>query len=208
MPERKRVLTDTEEEKLFMELSSKLQQIVTIALNTGMRKMEILSLEWTEVDLDRREVLVVTEKSKTKTERRIPLNNEALRSFQALKAENGSSQYVFPTSNSKTEHMTDVQRPFKRACKKAKIENLHFHDLRRTFGTRLHYAHVPLYHIMLLLGHSDLKTTQRYLGLKNEEDLKGAVSALDRPKSSVESVCNGQPMAVLENIISPSTSIS
>ncbi len=53
-----------------------------------------------------------------------------------------------------------------------------------------------------------LKTTQRYLGLKNEEDLKGAVSVLDRLKSSVESVCNGQPMAVSENIISPSHSIS
>jgi len=175
-----------------------------------MRKMEILSLEWKDVDLDldKREVLIVTEKSKTEKERRIPLNDEALRCFKALKAENGSSQYVFPSSNSKTEHMTDIQRPFKRACKKAEIENLHFHDLRRTFGTRLHYAHVPLYHIMLLLGHSDLKTTQRYLGLKKEEDLKGAVSVLDRLKSSVESVGNGQPAVVLENIISPSHSIS
>jgi len=61
---------------------------------------------------------------------------------------------------------------------------------------------------MLLLGHSDLKTTQRYLGLKNEEDLNYAVLVLDRPKSSVESVSNGQPAVVLENIISPSQSIS
>lgn len=208
VPERKRVLTDEEEEKLFKELSSKLQRIVIIALNTGMRKMEILSLEWKDADLDKREVLIITEKSKTEKERRIPLNDEALKSFQALKVENGSSQYVFPSSNSKTEYMTGIQKPFKLACKKAEIKNLHFHDLRRTFGTRLHYAHVPLYHIMLLLGHSDLKTTQRYLRLKNEEDLKGAVSVLDKPKSSVESVCNGKPMAVSENIVSLSTSIS
>lgn len=208
VPERKRVLKDEEEEKLLKKLPPKLQRIVTIALNTGMRKMEILSLEWKDTNLDKREVLIITEKSKTKTERRIPLNDKTLKCFQVLKAENGSSQYVFPSSNSKTEYMTDIQKPFKRACKKAEIENLHFHDLRRTFGTRLHYANVPLYHIMLLLGHSDLKTTQRYLGLKNEEDLKDAVSVLDRPKESVESGCNEQPVAVLKNIVSPTNLIS
>ncbi len=208
IPERKRVLKDEEEERLFKELSPKLQQIVTIALNTGMRKMEILSLDWKDTNLEKREVLIVTEKSKTNKERRIPLNDEALKCFQALKAENGSSQYVFPSSGSKTEHMMDVQRPFKLACKKAEIENLHFHDLRRTFGTRLHYAHVPLYHIMLLLGHSDLSTTQIYLGLKSEEDLNYAVLVLDRPKGSVESVSNGRSVSILENTVSPSQLIS
>jgi len=208
VPERKRVLTEEEEKKLFPKLSLKLQQIVNIDLNTGMRKMELLSLEWTEVDFSKREILIVTEKSKTSKERRIPLNDEALRSFQIIKAENGSSKYIFP-SNSKTEHMTDIQKPFKRALKEAKIEDLHFHDLRRTFATRLHNRGVPLYHIMLLLGHSDLKTTQRYIGLENEEDLSYAVSVLNRPKErSVEPGWNKEPMAILENSVSPTNYLS
>lgn len=208
VPERKRVLTDAEEKRLLPKLSPKLQQIVVIDLNTGLRKMELLSLEWAEVDLNKREILIVTEKSKTKKERRIPLNDEALRTFQVLKAENGSNQYVFPSPNSKTSYVMDIQKPFKLACKKVKIEDFHFHDLRRTFATRLHNRGVPLYHIMLLLGHSDLKTTQRYIGLENEEDLNYAVSVLNRPKGSAESVCNGKPMAMLENVVSPLNSIS
>jgi len=206
VPDRKRVLKEEEEKRLFPKLSSKLQQIVNIDLNTGMRKMELLSLEWKDVNFDKRDIIIVTEKSKTNKERRIPLNEEAFRDFQTIKAENGSSKYVFPSSNSKTGYIMDIQRPFKLACKKANIEDFHFHDLRRTFATRLHNRGIPLYHIMLLLGHSDLKTTQRYIGLENEEDLTYAVKVLER--KSVETGCNEQPVAVLENIISPRNSIS
>ena len=202
VPERKRVLTFEEEEQLLKELPFKLKQITAIALNTGMRRMEILSLEWKDVDFEKKELTVLTEKSKTEKERMIPLNEKALRSFQLIRSINGSSQYVFPSSHSKTGYMTDVQNVFKRACAKAGIKDLHFHDLRRTFGTRLHYAGIPLYHIMLLLGHSDLKTTQRYLGLQNEEDLSYAVSVLDRPKRPVESEWNGKPAALPESFVS------
>lgn len=210
VPMRHRNLADEEEEKLYPNLSEKLQLIVDIALSTGMRKMEILSSEDVNIDLDKREVTITTEKSKTNTERRIPLNDKAFNAFQILVNNGKSNSYLFPSSSSKAGHMTDLQKQFKRALKKAGIEDCHFHDLRHTFATRLLHNGVNVYEIMLLLGHSDLKTTLRYLGLKDERDLSSAVKTLDKvvEEESVETGCNGRSVIILENTVSPSQSIS
>lgn len=210
VPERHRNLADEEERKLYPNLSEKLQLIVDIALSTGMRKMEILSSEDMNIDLDKREVTITVEKSKTNKLRIIPLNDKAFNAFQILIDSDRSNSYLFPNPNSKTGYITDIQKQFKRALKKAGIEDFHFHDLRHTFATRLLHNGVNVYEIMLLLGHSDLKTTLRYLGLRDERDLSSAVKTLDKgiEKESVETGCNGRSMTVLENIVSPSQSIS
>jgi integrase len=58
--------------------------------------------------------------------------------------------------------MTAVKDAFERAVEKSKLEDLHFHDLRHTFATRLVQAGVDLYTISRLMGHRSIKMTERY----------------------------------------------
>lgn len=60
-------------------------------------------------------------------------------------------------------HLTDVKRAFHGACAAAKIHGLVWHDLRATFGTRLGEAGFDAFTIAALMGHSNVRTTQRYV---------------------------------------------
>lgn len=62
---------------------------------------------------------------------------------------------------------------------KANIENFRFHDLRHTFATRLSQAGVDLYKVAKLLGHKDIRVTQRYAH-HNTESLRDGVEVLDK----------------------------
>jgi site-specific recombinase XerD len=69
--------------------------------------------------------------------------------------------YAFTRDGRKiTKH--ELQYYFKRAVKRAKIAHCRFHDLRHTFATRLAQSGVDIYKVSKLLGHKDIKTTQRY----------------------------------------------
>jgi integrase len=73
--------------------------------------------------------------------------------------------------------MTTVKRSFKRACDKAQIKDLRFHDLRHTFATRLAENGVHPFTMKELLGHSTVKMTERYTH-PNQEQKKRAVELL------------------------------
>jgi len=155
-----------------------LQEVVVFALNTGMRQDEILSLEWTAIDLFRKTVTVV--KSKNGEKRTIPLNQKA---FELLKEKSKvrhiRSSYVF-TSEAGTKILRrNLLRAFYNVLDRAKIEDFRFHDLRHTFATRLAQAGVDLYKIAKLLGHKDIKMTQRY-SHHYPESLRDGVEVLDK----------------------------
>ncbi len=72
-----------------------------------------------------------------------------------------------------------MRRAFYEALKRAEIDDFRFHDLRHTFATRLAQAGVDLYKIAKLLGHKDIKMTQRY-SHHYPESLRDGVAVLDR----------------------------
>ena len=74
-----------------------------------------------------------------------------------------------------------IRNAFLLACKRAKIKNLRFHDLRHTFATRLVLSGVDLATVSKLLGHSTIQMTMRY-SHPTPEALKRAVCALDTTK--------------------------
>jgi integrase len=155
-----------------------LQEIVVFALNTGMRQDEILSLVGSHVDLFRRTVTVV--RSKNGEKRTIPLS---IRAFELLKVKvkgmDSSSGFVFASeARTKIDHR-NLRRAFYEALKRAEIDNFRFHDLRHTFATRLAQAGVDLYKIAKLLGHKDIKMTQRY-SHHYPESLRDGVAVLDK----------------------------
>jgi len=199
---RNRVMSHEEEEKLYKELSSKLKQVFTIALHTGLRPIEMLSLKWSDIDLEERKIKISLEDTKTKKHRRtVPISSALFAIITALKNSNGTSEWVFPSERTGT-HISDIPKGFDKACERAGIEDLTFYDTRRTYATRLHFAGIPLYKIMKLLGHRNLETTQIYLGLEDDEDFSDVVTILDK-QEKVGNIREMNLIAVDESIVSP-----
>ena len=160
-----------------------LKPIVICALNTGMRKGEILSLKWDCVDFKNKFITLL--QTKSGKVRKIPINKRLFAEFKIL-SENKISEYVFSNPETKTQYI-DIRKGFERACKSAKIENFVFHDLRHTAATRMVAAGIDLIVVKEILGHADISTTMRYSHPVPERKLK-AVEALDYYSSTQNTV--------------------
>ncbi|MFX0209250.1 MAG: tyrosine-type recombinase/integrase [Candidatus Hodarchaeota archaeon] len=156
-----------------------LRPILVVALNTGMRLGEILSLQWNQIDFRTRRIRV--ERTKSGRIRYIDINNQLLEELLNLKRRNGQCMYLF--FNQRTgKPLTTVKKAFKSACAIADIKGLRFHDLRHTFATRLVERGVDLITVKELLGHHSIVITQRYTH-SNSEQKKKAVEALERSET-------------------------
>ncbi len=158
-PERQmeRILTDDEARRLLDSCGPSLRPLVLVALNTGMRRSELFSLSWADVDFGRRYLRV--ERSKNNRSRKVPMNSAVREELERLKR-NGS-EFVFTKARSK-EGLRCVRTTFLTACRRAGILNLRFHDLRHTFATNLVMAGTDLVTVKEILGHSDISMTVRY----------------------------------------------
>ncbi len=151
-----------------------------VALHTGMRMGEILSLRWDTVDLFRRTVTILRSKNGDKL--MIPLNGHMFALLKKLKDRTSSSEWIFPSQAGTMRDGHGLRRAFRKALKTAKIHEFHFHDLRHTFATRLIQAGVDLYKVQKLLGHRSPVMTQRYAH-HCSESLRDGVNVLDRKRS-------------------------
>ena len=172
-----RWLTYDEQARLLPCCEDWLKQIVLFALNTGMRMHEILELTWKHVDLARRTVTVIETKNKEK--KTLPLNDDAvdvLRKVLAMNRILNLEGYVFTLRGNQLKK-GQLQYYFGKAVKVSGIAPCRFHDLRHSFATRLVQEGVDLYKVSKLLGHKDIKTTQRYAH-HYPESLRSAVDIL------------------------------
>lgn len=174
--ERLRYLSEKEERRLLKAIKNPLlKDIVIFALNTGLRKSEILNLKWDEVDLRLKCIILGSEKTKSKRKHILPLNQKALKVIKRrLKEKRKGCPYVFHRSGKEIKCFKEA---FKNALKRAKIKDFHFHDLRHTFASRLVQKGVDLYVVKHLLNHADITTTQRYAHLKLD-NIRKAVDML------------------------------
>ena len=169
-----RYLTKEEEEKLYKVLPEHLKPIVTVALNTGLRKANILNLKWEQINFDFNFIEVLENKGNKHIY--LPLNKTLLDLFNSIPYEKRNG-YVFVNPETNKPY-TDIKKAWTNSLKKANIENFRFHDLRHTVGTRLAEQLVPVNVIKELLAHSDIKTTMRYVHCTNGAKLE-ALSKLD-----------------------------
>jgi integrase len=194
--QRIRYLTEDEIKKLLDECKSQkhLHRIVTCAINTGMRRGEILTLRWDQI----RNGFIYLEKTKTKNRREIPVNDDLAQVFKEIRKEQGlTSKYIF-NYNSKT--IRRVERAFKGALRRAGIQDFKFHDLRHTFASHVIMRGGSLKDVQELLGHKTMTMTLRYSHLSQEHKRK-AVNLLNGLTSSVKSdmsqnVTNSQPAKI------------
>lgn len=166
-----RSLSIVEEKRLLEVLSQPryeyLKGIVTVAINTGLRRQNILDLTWTQIHLTDR----VIEITKNKSNKHIlkPINDTLMEYFESTPKERRTG-YVFinPLTGQKCK---EIKRAWRTVREKADIKNFRFHDLRHTVGTRLAQQNVPVPVIQQVLDHSDIKTTMRYVHTANEQIL-------------------------------------
>ena len=135
-----------------------------LALHTGMRRGEMLGLEWRRVDLRSDLIYLDAKHTKTNSRRSIPLNSaarDALLGRARFRSEHcPDCQWVFAHRDGC--QIRDNKHSFTSACRRAGIEDFRIHDLRHTCAAWLVQAGVPLDRVRDLLGHSSIATTQIY----------------------------------------------
>ena len=150
-----------------------------VALNTGMRKGEQFSLEWTQVDLDRKRIYL--NQTKNGSSREIPLNRTCLAALQTLYDTRPGDGAVFLSSRYR-KPLADPKKWFETALRNAKISNFTWHDLRHTFISRLVMRGVDLRTVQELAGHKSITMTVRYSHLSPQHNQK-AIEVLDGPNN-------------------------
>ena len=174
---RLRYLSEEEIAVLLHNCEPHLKPVVVTALNTGMRKSEILGLTWDRVDLRNR--LILIDKTKNGERREIPINDTLHRSLSGL-TRHLKTDYVF--YNPRTlKPFHDFKKPFLKALSKSRILDFRFHDLRHTFASRLVMKGIDLTTVKELLGHKDIKMTLRYAHLAPAH-IRKAVDVLDQER--------------------------
>jgi integrase len=155
--------------------------IVVTALNTGMRKGEILRLRWEHLDMKRGIVQVASgQDGHTKNyETRAIAMKRSLREFLGKHPRRIDTPYVFTGPSGKA--FTKTNYHFGRAVKKAGIDHVRFHDIRHTFASNLVMKGVDLRTVQELLGHKDLRMTLKYAHLAPDH-MRKAVEVLDAPR--------------------------
>jgi integrase len=173
---RLRYLTQEECRALINGCDAHARPIVVMALNTGMRKGEILNLKWENVDLKNNFILLNQEQTKNGERKEIPINS-TLREALLKITRRLDIPYVF--YNPKTDKPYDnIVKSFYTAMKRAGIKDFRFHDLRHTFASQLVMAGVDLTTVRELLGHKTLTMTLRYSHLAPSHKVR-AVDILD-----------------------------
>ena len=131
--ERNRYLSDEEEAQLLSVLTGRrasLRPVVMLAIHTGMRRGELLSLRWPNVDFSRGLIHVMNsrrEQTKSGHSRSIPMNRIARKELLGLHRRTGNTEYAFYNKKTKRPR-TDVKHAFQSACRAAGLEDLRFHD--------------------------------------------------------------------------------
>ncbi|MGI8554919.1 MAG: tyrosine-type recombinase/integrase [Pyrinomonadaceae bacterium] len=172
--ERVRYLSEDEEKRLMEALANNpfLKNIVVTAIFTGLRRGEIFSMKWEDVDLNLKFIRVLDKNGEFKS---IPIGRTMLRVFESLSKDN---ELVFPSPRT-GRRLTDVKKGFREACQKAGIKNFRFHDLRHTTATRLGENGFDLHVIGGVLGHKDARSTKRYAHITNRSKIR-AIDSLER----------------------------
>jgi integrase len=162
---RTRRLVGDEKERLLIAASSQrniyITSIIEFAIETGMRRSEILKLRWCDVDLENGFASLYD--TKNGEDRRVPLTR---RCIEVLKTVPQTHEQVFPIS------ATCLRLAWNRARKKAGITDLRFHDLRHEAVSRFFEMGLSVPEVALISGHKDVRQLFRYTHLNPENVFK------------------------------------
>lgn len=176
---RERYLTAAEAQRLVLAMkdsdNSQLQYIVPLLLLTGCRKRELLDAQWEHFDLPRRLWRIPI--SKSGKARHVPLSEGVIQLLGQV-PRMADCAYVVPNPKSKKPYVS-IFCSWNTARKNAGMADLRMHDLRHSFASFLiNGGKRSLYEVQSILGHTQIKTTQRYAHLSQTTLLDAADTAM------------------------------
>ncbi|MHB8544656.1 MAG: site-specific integrase [Leptospirales bacterium] len=166
---RDRVLSADKQAKLLPVLTEEMRRIVIIAVETGMRRGELMGLTWGQVDLSQK--LVKLTDTKNGTSRDVPLTNTAITSFR--EQAHGTLPISGKVWSIGADRATSI---FAEKVRVVELSDIRFHDLRHTAATRLAKVY-QINDLAKILGHSTLDMTMRYYNPTGNELVNTMVKA-------------------------------
>lgn len=141
--------------------SSELRTIVTLAIETGMRRNELASLIWEEIDLKKQTAHLP--KTKTDVPRTVPLSKAAIKALKSFSTKKDGRVFALQAES--------MSQAFERACAthRANITGLRFHDLRHEATSRLFEKGLNVMEVAAITGHKTLDMLKRYTHLRAED---------------------------------------
>ena len=171
---RDRFLSQEETQRLFVAVQQSsnpmLQYIITMLILTGARKREVLDCRWQDLDLDKRQWRIPT--TKAGRPRYVPLSSGVI-TLLANVPHDARCPYVFANPKTKKPYES-IFNSWNTARKQAGLSEVRIHDLRHSFASFLVNAGRSLYEVQRILGHTQIKTTQRYAHLSQDTLLDAA----------------------------------
>lgn len=159
---------------LSANLRSELYPLFVVALNSGMRKGELAGLLLDRVNIKTGFIEVtrtrdrkgLRETTKTNEKRFVPMNAEVRRVVLDIVRSGRTNSYVFTKFDGSPVNPHHLYREFREAQKKAGFTKFYrFHDMRHTFASQFMMNGGSIYDLQKIMGHTDIKTTQRYAHL-------------------------------------------
>ncbi|MCL1479707.1 MAG: site-specific integrase [Marinobacter sp.] len=177
--ERERFLDANEMRRLFRALDDSdakmLKHIIAMLMLTGARKSEVLNAKWLDFDLINFSWRI--EFNKSGKTRYVPLSHNAVALIKQLPTIPGC-EYAF--ANPKTKRpFVSIYNSWNTARKKAGLSDVRIHDIRHSHASLLVNRGHSLYEVQKILGHTQIKTTQRYAHLSQERLLAATNDVAD-----------------------------
>lgn len=171
---RVRWLEKDEAKRLIDECPDPLKSVVKFALATGLRRSNIINLEWQQIDMQRRVAWVNPEDSKSNRAIGVALNDTACKVLRDQIGNHHKFVFVHTKAGRRPDGSVtpavrkmrvDDGRAWKSACKRAGIEDFRFHDLRHTWASWLIQSGVPLSVLQEMGGWESIEMVRRYAHL-------------------------------------------
>lgn len=159
---RNRRVTEAEITKILEATeSTELRTIVTLAVETGMRRNELASLTWDEVDLKKQTAHLP--RTKTDVPRTVPLSKRAVAALKKFGTKDEGRVFALQAES--------MSQAFERACEphRANVVGLRFHDLRHEATSRLFEQGLNVMEVAAITGHKTLDMLKRYTHLRAED---------------------------------------
>ena len=167
---------------------------IKFMLLTGARKSEILSMRWSQLDIEEGSWSKPPTSTKQRRAHKVPLDESILVELRAMRdSRDNGSDFVFP-SDSASGHLTDVKYTWRKVLRMSGVKDCRLHDLRHTFASLMIGSGVDLYMVGKLLGHSEPRTTARYAHLEQETMREALAKGIKRlPRDSTD---DGPPLKI------------
>jgi integrase len=169
-------------------------EAIRLFLLTGCRKTEALSAEWSQFDLDRGIWTKPSTSTKQKKEHKIPLDPRAVQRLQAIRASHSDPKYVFPAQERLAVMQSgrvpktggpqkDVSKLWRTLRRDLNLPDVRLHDLRHSHASALVNDGVDILKVKSLLGHSTIRTTERYAHVA-DDPLREALAVIGKKHSA------------------------